>query len=80
MAAHELETRLPDDPDGLYQLLVEAHRDLTADQSRLVSSKLILLLANQIGDPGVIAAAIAAARKGVAEPAGRPPAAATSEP
>ena len=78
MAESGLVTRLPDDPDGLYQLLVEAHRDLTAEQSRLVNSKLILLLANQIGDPAVIAAAIAAARKGVAEPAGPPPGAAAS--
>jgi hypothetical protein len=56
------------DPDGLYQLLVEAHRDLTADQSRLLNSKLVLLLANHIGDPEVIAAAVTAAREGVAEP------------
>ncbi len=56
----------------LYQLLVEAHRDLTAEQSRMVNSKLILLLANQIGDPTLIAAAVAAAREGVLEAPGRP--------
>ena len=57
------------DPDGLYQLLVEAHRDLTAEQSQLVNSKLILLLANHVGDPAVVATAIAAAREGVVAPA-----------
>ena len=50
------------DPDGLYQLLVEAHRDLSAEQSQLLNSKLVLVLANHIGDPEVVAAALAAAR------------------
>ena len=80
VAKRALETRPPDDPDELYQLLVEAHWDLTAEQSRLVNSKLILLLANEIGDPAVIAAAIAAARKGATEPPSPPAAAAASEP
>ena len=69
MGAGELETRPTTDPDGLYQLLVEAHRDLTDEDSRRVNSKLVLLLANHIGDPAVIAAAVAAARQGVVEPA-----------
>jgi Protein of unknown function (DUF2783) len=64
------ETQSAADPDALYQLLVEAHRDLTAEQSLRVNSKLILLLANHIGDPAVIAAAVAAARQGVVEPSG----------
>jgi hypothetical protein len=54
------------DPDAIYQLLVDAHRDLDDEQSRLVGAKLTLLLANHIGDPVVLAAAIAAARAGVA--------------
>lgn len=68
MAESVLDTAPVADPDGLYQLLVEAHRDLTEEQSRLVNAKLTLLLANHIGDPAVIAAAVAAARAGVAEP------------
>lgn len=60
-----LNTAPAPDPDAVYQLLVEAHRDLTAEQSQLVNSKLTLLLANHIGDPAIIAAAIAAARQGV---------------
>jgi len=65
-----LQTRPAADPDAIYQLLVEAHRDLTGEQSREVNSRLILLLANHVGDPAVIAAAVAAARQGVAGPPG----------
>ena len=68
MARRVLDTAPVADPDGLYQLLVEAHRDLTDEQSRLFNAKLTLLLANHIGDPAVIAAALAAARAGVADP------------
>lgn len=70
MAGDPLRTEPAADPDAVYQLLVEAHRDLTVEESRLVNAKLTLLLANHIGDPAVIAAAIAAAREGVV-PAGR---------
>jgi hypothetical protein len=68
--AGALETGPAADPDTIYQLLVEAHRDLSAEQSVLVNSKLMLLLANHIGDPAVIAAAVAAARQGMVEPTG----------
>jgi uncharacterized protein DUF2783 len=66
--AGALETGPAADPDAIYQLLIEAHSDLTAEQSALVNSKLMLLLANHIGDPAVIAAAVAAARRGLVEP------------
>ena len=66
MAAGRLETNPAPDPDAIYQLLVEAHQGLTAEQSLAVNSRLILLLANHIGDPAVIAAAVAAARRDVA--------------
>jgi Protein of unknown function (DUF2783) len=65
MADRVLRTEPVADPDGLYQLLVEAHRDLSAEQSQLLNSKLVLLLANHIGDPEVVAAALAAARDGI---------------
>jgi hypothetical protein len=53
------------DPDAIYQLLVDAHEGLDEAQSRLVAAKLALLLANHIGDPLVIEAAVRAAREGV---------------
>jgi len=54
------------DPDAIYQILVDAHGGLDAAQSRTLETRLILLLANHIGDPAVIAQAVAAARAGVA--------------
>ena len=54
-------------PDDVYEMLVAATRGLDERQARLVQSKLILLLANHIGDPEVLAEAIAIARQGVAE-------------
>ena len=58
------------DPDGFYEALLEIHRDLTPEQSRLVNAKLVLLLANHIGDLMVLRQAMAKARQGVA-PAGQ---------
>jgi hypothetical protein len=52
-------------PDDFYEALVNIHRDLTPEQSRLVNAKLILLLANHIGDPQVLQHAMAKARQGV---------------
>jgi hypothetical protein len=50
------------DPDALYQMLVDAHRDLDEAASAKVNAKLVLLLANHIDDPDIVAEAIAAAR------------------
>lgn len=52
-------------PDDFYEALIEMHRDLEPEQSALVNAKLILLLANHIGDAGVLNMAMAKARKGV---------------
>lgn len=53
-------------PDDFYEALIELHRDLSDAQSALVNAKLILLLANHIGDADVLRAAMAAAREDVA--------------
>lgn len=53
-------------PDAFYAELIELHRGLGEEQSRLVNARLILLLANQVGDIGVLRAAMAAARQGLA--------------
>ncbi|HYR00356.1 MAG TPA: DUF2783 domain-containing protein [Casimicrobiaceae bacterium] len=52
-------------PDDFYEDLIALHRDLSEPESALVNAKLILLLANHIGDPEVLAAAMAAAREDV---------------
>jgi hypothetical protein len=52
-------------PDDFYQELIDLHRDLSDEQSALVNAKLILLLANHIGDTAVLREAMAAAREKV---------------
>lgn len=59
-------------PDDFYDELIGLHRGLTEGESALVNAKLILLLANHVGDPDVLRAAMAAARADIA-PSGCPP-------
>lgn len=49
------------DPDALYHLLMEAHRGLDDAASRRLDAKLVLMLANHIGDAEVLREAIALA-------------------
>ena len=53
-------------PDDFYEALIETHRGLSAEQSALVNAKLILLLANHVGDLGALREAMACAREGIA--------------
>ena len=62
MTALDTRPRL-NDPDLAFESLVEAHRDLTPDQSRRLDARLVLLLANHIGSVTVLREAIAAARE-----------------
>lgn len=55
------EPRLPD-PDGFYEALMEAHRGLDPAASRRLDAKLVILLANHIGDAEVLREAISLAR------------------
>jgi len=50
------------DADGFYEQLLDAHQGLDAAQSELLNARLILLLANQIGDARVLQECLAAAR------------------
>ena len=59
-------------PDDFYEELIALHRDLTESESALVNAKLVLLLANHIGDANVLAAAMAAAREDIGAPGVRP--------
>lgn len=54
------------EPDDFYEALIGAHEGLSDEESVLLNAKLILLLANHIGDRGVLDEALAAARKGIA--------------
>jgi hypothetical protein len=64
MSALITEPNLPA-PDDFYEQLIAMHRDLSEADSALCNAKLILLLANHIGDMDVLAPAMAAARAGV---------------
>ncbi|MBV9537421.1 MAG: DUF2783 domain-containing protein [Acidisphaera sp.] len=59
-----------DDPDGLFAALVDAHRGLEAEASRRLDARIVLLLANHIGEVAVVRDAIAAARAAAPETAG----------
>jgi len=48
--------------DEFYQALIDAHAGLSDEQSAALNARLILLLANQIGDLATLREAIAAAR------------------
>ena len=52
--------------DAFYDTLIKAHAGLTDAQSELLNARLILLLANHIGDLALLREAIALAREGVA--------------
>ena len=49
-------------PDDFYEALIDSHRDLSNDQSQALNARLVLLLANHIGDLGVLKQALLAAR------------------
>jgi len=48
--------------DDFYEALIETHRDLSDEQSAMVNARLVLLLANHVGDIGVLRQAMALAR------------------
>lgn len=49
------------DGDAFYAALADLHRDLTREQSEHANARLILLLANHIGDMAVLEEALAVA-------------------
>lgn len=64
MARLEIDSNRFADPDSAYRAIVEAHRGLPAEESAALNARLVLLLANQIGDLDVLRAAISLAREG----------------
>ena len=51
------------DADGFYERLLDAHQGLSAAESEDFNARLILLLANQIGEMDVLKNCIDAARE-----------------
>jgi len=52
-------------PDEFYEALIDTHRDLDDAQSQMLNAKLILLLANHIGDLEVLQQALRVAREDI---------------
>lgn len=50
------------DADGFYEQLLDAHQGLSPEQSELLNNRLILLLANQVGDARLLRDCVEAAR------------------
>jgi len=55
------------DPDAFYEKLIDAHNGLTEEQSHFLNAKLVLLLANHLGDAQILQEALALARAGIGE-------------
>ena len=51
------------DPDRAYRALIEAHRGLSDEDSAALNTRLVLILANHIGDHSVLQEAIALAQR-----------------
>jgi hypothetical protein len=51
------------DADSFYEQLMDAHAGLSREQSELFNARLILLLANQVGDGKVLHECLEAAGK-----------------
>lgn len=50
------------DPDGFYEALIDAQRDLDDEQCALMNARLVLVLANHIGERAVLDEALRVAR------------------
>jgi len=62
MAKLEIASRFPN-PDAAYVALVEARRGLSPEEAAALDAKLVLILANHIGDIDVLNEAIALAKR-----------------
>ncbi len=52
------------DADGFYAALLAAHKGLSEAESHAMNARLVLVLANHIGDAAVLQQALALAREG----------------
>jgi hypothetical protein len=50
------------DPDGFYAELIDIHDGLSDDESSALNARLVLILANHVGDRGIIREAFDAAK------------------
>ena len=57
------EDRLGYAGDDFYEALLEAHKGLSFEQSAALNTRLLLILANQVGDPRILKTALDVARE-----------------
>lgn len=57
-----LEDNLGTEGDSVYAALMAAHEGLTEDENHALNARLVLMLANELGDPARLAALLKAAR------------------
>ncbi|WP_136442137.1 DUF2783 domain-containing protein [Pacificoceanicola onchidii] len=62
MADLKTDPNIPD-PDGFYAELIAAHDGLSEEDSAALNARLILLLANHVGDRAALSAALDEARR-----------------
>ncbi|GAB3772996.1 DUF2783 domain-containing protein [Ramlibacter monticola] len=58
----QLQPNIPD-PDDFYQELIGMQRDLDEEQATLFQARLLLVLANHVGDRAVLTQAMEVARR-----------------
>jgi hypothetical protein len=58
------DSRFPD-PDSAYNALIDAHRGLSDEESAALNARLVLILANHVGDLAALEEAIALAKMGL---------------
>ena len=63
----KIEPNIPD-PDGFYEALVNAHEGLSELDSAALNARLVLLLANQIGNQDMLLACVNAATARIRSP------------
>jgi len=67
-----IESKL-ESPDDFYQALLDTHQGLSLEQSHALNARLVLILANQIGDMPTLRAALCAARDDAGNDSGKDP-------
>ena len=58
-----LEDRLGEAGDAVYAALIAAHEGLSPKESHALNARLVLMLANEVGDAGRLSALFALARQ-----------------
>lgn len=57
------------DPDGFYEYLVDSQREMRDEEANRMNARLILILANHVGDAATLREAIELAAKSGRKPA-----------